>query len=164
MLANASYGSIPYGSLIQTELAPVALQITSGRPATVLMSTRAPAILVSRRYPVTTLRTASARTVLDMGRPRDPEKEALWRKRISEALKRRTPKNITTIAGWNKGKPAPWAVAFNKSRIGQPAWNKGITGKYHSPMNGKKRTVWGTTHWNWRGAVDKPAYGGTMRS
>jgi len=38
-----------------------------------------------------------------------PQLEAIRRQRISATMKGRMPKNV--VAGWNKGKPAPWAIA-----------------------------------------------------
>lgn len=93
-----------------------------------------------------------------------PELEKERRAKISAAMKGRMPKNLASIAGWNRGKPAPWARANAYKRLGLPTWNKGLKGVQKSPFKGKRRPEYaGEKHPNWRGGFNKKAYAKNYR-
>jgi 5-methylcytosine-specific restriction endonuclease McrA len=89
-----------------------------------------------------------------MPRASDAQRELERRRRISATMRGRMPKNIGMIAGWNKGKSAPWAAANlgEFARSGSKPWNKGLEGAQVSWSKGKKLPERsGANHPNWKG-------------
>ena len=79
-------------------------------------------------------------------RPLSPE----HKKKISNALKEKIPKNIKMIAGMNKGKKASLETRekLSKAHLGIPAWNKGMEGYTNagSFKLGHEKSNTGRTH------------------
>jgi hypothetical protein len=98
------------------------------------------------------------------------DSEIKRRKKISDSRKGKIPKNISMIAGWNRGKKSnkKWRDKLSKARKGKTPWNKGLKGiqiAWNKGMKGYGAGMphpWmakGKDHYNWQGGKSFEPFG-----